>query len=788
MAAAVAAWMGLVLGARMDVAATSVAMFAAVGLGLLGVRAPDRLGTLLLLASMALAGAARAGGAHARLVTDREGLAADGAFHRIRARLIEPPRRESGEPNGLAAIESASPPLARGAIVRLRLPEGCGAEWGDRLEALARLEAPLTVRNPGGFDALAAADAAGVAGGGRAFTAVVEPAHGLAGWVRAGPMRWRRAIELGFARGLSADARELVTPLVIGDRSAMTPELDARFRASGLVHLLALSGLHVAWLATLARALAGLIGAGVRGRALVGGACAVFYASLSGPLPSLMRAVATELVAAVARLTQRALDPMQALAVSALGLLVAWPSWAHDLGFQLSCAATLGLLSVGPWLEERAGRARRVLAPFTPTLSAQLTAAPLLLARFHALPWTGLFANLLAVPVSGLLLAAAWLAAAGECVLPGSGAPWLHACEALGLVLRAIVKLATAAPLALLPTGSEPAIAPLAGLGAAALAIALPAPRAIDARLRRITRARFVLALAGAMASVLAWTLALTARELRPPRDAWWLVAVDVGQGDALALAFADGWWLVDAGPRSPRWDAGEGAVLPFLRWAGVRRLRTLALTHDDGDHTGGAGAVRRSLPVERVLASNPLPGVAGPAARFGARTVARGDTLRRSPLVVARWPPRPDAADSAIAARGDNAAGLVLEVGEGEARVLLTADADSVVEAALAFGTPLALLKVGHHGSGSSSGASFLARARPRRATISVGRRNAYGHPHPGALARLTLSGAALDRTDREGCLWYEVSDAGVRKLDWRAGRRAVARFESRAAPRAQP
>jgi competence protein ComEC len=249
-----------------------------------------------------------------------------------------------------------------------------------------------------------------------------------------------------------------------------------------------------------------------------------------------------------------------------------------------------------------------------------------------------------------------------------------------------------------------------------------------------------------------------------------------VGQGDATALACGGRWWLVDAGPRSPHQDAGQGVVLPFLRWAAVRRLSALALTHDDGDHTGGARAVLRGIGVARVWASPPFSGIPGPGARFGAASVARGDTLVRFPRIVALWPPR--ASEPAAAAiHADNAAGLVFEVGEGAGRVLLAADVDSTVEDSLAVAPGIALLKVAHHGSGSSSGARFLERVRPRLAALSCGARNPFGHPEAGALARLSASGATLLRTDREGALWFELSSEGVRRVDWQAGEPLVAR-----------
>jgi competence protein ComEC len=411
------------------------------------------------------------------------------------------------------------------------------------------------------------------------------------------------------------------------------------------------------------------------------------------------------------------------------------------------------------------------VSPLIPTVAAQVMALPLLLDRFHALPWAGLATNLLAVPVCGALLSAAWIAIALEWVLPGAGAPFLSACEPLAAALRWIANTGARLPGALLATGAEPGIILLSAAGAAALALSLPGPRALTAREHGASRARLAALWLGAFAGLLALALAVSAPSLRPPPGRWWLVALDVGQGDAIALGFADGWWLVDAGPRTPRFDAGESTVLPFLRWAGVRRLERLVVTHDDGDHSGGASAVLRATQVRAIVVPVPVPDVPGPGVRFapgGAPLshVSCGDILRRAPTVEVCWPP------ARTPLPGDNAASLVLKVGAGEGRALLAADVDSVREHLIEAVGPFAALKVAHHGSGSSSGAGFLARTRPALAVVTCGRRNAFGHPDAGALARIAASGARIARTDREGAVWLEFSDDGAVRLDWRRSR----------------
>ncbi len=278
--------------------------------------------------------------------------------------------------------------------------------------------------------------------------------------------------------------------------------------------------------------------------------------------------------------------------------------------------------------------------------------------------------------------------------------------------------------------------------------------------------------LAGGIALALTLALLASVRPLRPPPGRYWMVALDVGQGDAIALGFADGWWMVDTGPRTPRYDAGERVLLPFLRWAGVRRLRAAALTHDDRDHTGGAPALVRGIPIGRWWAPPDIPGVRSPGRRVGAGIAARGDTLHRGPLVIVRWPPRPGEDPSfdptASLTTPDNDAGLVLEVGEGAGRVLLLADVDSTVEAQLVIDPRLAVLKVAHHGSGSSTGTALLARAQPRLAVLSVGRRNSFGHPAPAVLARLRAAGVPIARTDESGAVWIELGEDGPRRVAW--------------------
>jgi len=794
---AAALWLGALAGRAVGVSVALTAAGALLLAAFLTRRSSRQWAWALLVAGSLAAGAAR-GAAHRESLDRTRALVQGGRLYRLRIEVDGPPALATDHVSILARIRASSPRLPAGTLLRVRLPADARPEWADRLECLAWLDLPSAPRNPGGFDPRASANAAGWAASARAATSRELPPSFASRLLRATLVRWRRGIERRLRAGLSPTAYSLVLPLVTGDRSDLSPELDADLRAAGLIHLLALSGLHVSALAAVARMLVASAGGGVGARGAAGALAALLYTGLAGPIPSLMRAAVSEVWLGWARMTRRSADPLQGLGVSALILLAVAPGWAGDLGFQLSFAASLGLAALSPPLIELAGRpgiagARRAAAPIAATLAAQITSAPILIAWTHGLSWPGVLANLVAVPLSGLLLAAAWLAALFEAAFPGAGQVAFSACELLSRALIVVTERAAGFRGALIATGHEPAVAWLAAAGAVLLVLGACSARDLESSRRERTLPRFAALALGAWCSTMSAALALSARAPHPAPGCAWLVVLDVGQGDALALAFADGWWLVDTGSRSPHFDAGESVIRPFLRWAAVRRLEALALTHDDGDHTGGAAALLRALPVVRLIGPPPLPGRPGPLARFewalareapaasGSRRLAdrpprfvfasAGETLRESPRVRVEWPPdsASDSISVACAMRSDNAAGLVLAIEAGEARALLLADVDSLVENALADTSRVGLLKVGHHGSPSSTGVAFLKRIRPQTAVISCGAHNPYGHPSPAVLERLEASCAELRRTDLSGAAWFELSDRGVRELDWR-------------------
>jgi competence protein ComEC len=775
-APALALWAGTLAGlSRADLwgSAAALAAAAAAAVAITVARGRGRWFLAALLALCAAAGAMR-GAQHARALAVQRSLIESGpGLHRLEA-VVRGPGARGGE-RVEVEVRAARPPLARGTRLTLEMPDGRRAGWGDRIAGLAAVEVAPGRRNPGGFDARAADFARGVAGRGRIHSIAAHDSSGPAGWSRATVVRWRREIERTLEARLDSVALAYAIPLMVGDRSGLEPVQRARIRDAGLAHLLALSGLHVTWLALLARGAVAVAGGGPVPRALAGALSALVYLGLAGWLPSLARAAATEGFGAAARATQRALDPLQALSLAVMVLLALAPGWALDLGFQLSCAATFGLvLALERGGGARPGWRRRLLDPLRATAAAQLAAAPLLAAAFHGLSWSVWLANLPAVPLAGLLLGLLWVAVLLDALLPGAAAPLFAASSLCARGLDAIAAAGAGLPFAFVPCGPLEAFLPLAAAGAALLAAARLVPAESHARAAGPAARR-----AGALGAALIATatlLSFVPAPRVPPAGRVWIVALDVGQGDAIALGFPHGWWLVDAGPRGPWHDAGESVAVPFFRWAGVRALDALLVTHMDADHAGGAAAVWRALRPVRVMSPDSAAAALRPRGRAPLERVAAGETLLARPRVTVLWPPHE--ADG----RSRNERSLVLLIDLAGRRVLLTADADSTVEARLAVAPGVELLKTGHHGARSSSGVLFLSRAAPREAVVSAGRRNPFGHPHEETLARLVAAGARVRRTDLEGAVWYELSASGLEDVDWR--RRAPRSLAGEAMP----
>ncbi|MGH9519633.1 MAG: ComEC/Rec2 family competence protein, partial [Terriglobales bacterium] len=588
----------------------------------------------------------------------------------------------------------------------------------------------------------------------------------------------------------------LLRGMLLGDVARLDATTRENFQIDGVYHLLVVAGLHIGVLAWFLVWLGRRIGLPpFLGGALTLALLAAYAWVIAGRTPT-QRAVLMLALYFVARWWYRERQPLNAVGAAALVLLAWHPLDLFRPGWQMSLAAATLLAGVAFPLLDRTtrptARAFRDIAnvdydaAFSPrwnqfrldlraqhqrleaiwpplarlpqamahaalrlgevlaiSLVLQLGFAAFAAVDFHRASLWSTLANALLVPLAGALLPLAWLVVVAL--------PWASG-AVIGL---AHVMLLLADALARLPWAGVAVPSPPGWL---LVIFALSVASWLwTARRRR----RWMEVSWGAMAlvtAVLFWAPF-------PPRLPPGLTAtvLDVGQGDSILVTFPQGrTLLVDGGPRSPHWDTGAMVVAPFLWSLGLHHVDAVLLTHGHNDHLGGLTTVLRDFQPSEVWLTRTLPDEPAMLAflravrREGARVrrLDAGDIFRVGTANLAVLQPPPQYQGGEIASNDDS---MVVRLSLGGNSMLLEGDAQAAGEEwMLQHGLVVAssLLKVGHHGSNTSSTAAFLVAVHPRVAVISVGRGNGYGLPNAMALARLRAAGARIFRTDRDGAV----------------------------------
>ena len=556
-------------------------------------------------------------------------------------------------------------------------------------------------------------------------------------------VRWAQA----FRALVGGSLRELFAPreaglllgLSLGDDTMLDPAVERDFRASGLSHLLVVSGGNVAMVVAPVLALATLLRLSRWPRFALGVATVVFFVVLTGAEPSVLRAGVMAGLTLFGVFLGRPRSAGTILSAAVLGLLVLDPALVWSVGFQLSVAATAGMVALATPLADRMPWIPRPVALATgATLAAQVAVTPVLLFQFHEVPVSTVVANVLAFPAVAPALLLGLAAAFAGLVWAPAGR--LLAAIALAPLryLEAVADHAARAPVPWITGGG---VATLVGGLAAAAGLAWWVRSG-----RRPSRA-IVVAVAG-LAPLVIWSTALTSG----PPSGLTVRFLDVGQGDAaLVTSPAGATILVDGGP-------DDAQVATELAALGVKRLDVVVASHPHADHVVGLPAVLARFPVAVLLE----PGCPSdsPDARALAEAIAAehvpvrhpraGETLEVGDVHLEILSPdrcwtetESDANNDAIVLRaslGEDSVLFATEPEEPAQQVLLDAGADLTAD----------VLKVPHHGAATSL-ESFFEAANAQVAVVSVGE-NTYGHPVPEVLAWIRATGAEVLRTDLEG------------------------------------
>lgn len=587
----------------------------------------------------------------------------------------------------------------------------------------------------------------------------------------------RRVIQTHVSSG---GGRIVLQALLLGDRSGLSPEENEQLARSGLMHLLAVSGLHVLLvgmvLYRLLRPMLLRIGLTWKSaewtRSIVTLAVLSFYMVLTGSTPSVVRAVVMEALFIGSTITQRPVQSLNTLGAAGLIILLIQPNQLFAAGFQLSFSAVGAIILYGTLLRraESATRAMpRALGYVTNSvmvsLAATLGTLPVLLYHFGRESIAGLVLNIPAIPATFGVLASGLLLIITYPVSHFAAGAFGASADILANSVLYMARIGDQwSPVALIEQQVRDGWW-IAAIVAGTLLIGF-------LHHKRLRWRTMILLLC--FVSIAVWT--------RPSdRGLMDIVFFDVGQGDAALVRTPSGHTiLIDAGPRNHLVDMGERVLKPNLDYFGVKRLDAVVITHPHSDHLGGLPHLLRTMPIA-VLYDNGAEYDSNlysevrhlmDSLSIDHRVLSAGDVVELDETVHMKvLAPVQDLATSV------NDASVVLRITQGDVSLLMLGDAEAQSEALLSryYRTllPSTLIKAGHHGSSTSSTTGFVFDSRlsdkDGLVVVSVAERNRYRHPSKEVLNRWEGTGRSVHLTSESGALWFRSDGKALRRVNWK-------------------
>ena len=629
--------------------------------------------------------------------------------------------------------------------------------YGDEFTLTAELIRPDTRRNPGGFDFRAYLAAKNIHVYGK-HCSDIQKTGGNRGSLLKRYIVYpvRRHMIRALKHHMERPAVPMALAFLTGKRDMVSSASLDRFSHAGIMHVLAVSGLHVGFVLLFLEIVLGLMRLPRRLRLCMEIAGLVLFMAVTEIRPSIVRATVMAVLFLAGRLCARKPDLLNILGAAGLCLMILQPLWLFDTGFLLSFSAVFSIVVFYPRMKQilikrnlyRTSAVWRyaadgIIVTFCVTLGTMPVTCPV----FNRIALLSPLVNLIAIPAAGLIVNLGLLTIIFSCISPFIASVY-GTCASVAIYgLQKLAAAVSSLSFSSIPVPSFTVLFWIVYMGLLAY---------LFVNRKETKKAVFMAVLIFANCGIWQQALSTSFSKL-------YLIQFDVGQGDAALLLFPRGrTMLIDGGNRTDYTDYGKRVIAPFLRKNGIYTIDTVIATHPHNDHIGGLVYILEHFRVRYVIHNGVRSG--SPLCKKFFTTLEQRHIPNHAVTAPDSLTCFPGAKiyflspDSLARCRNNcNNTSVVTSVWFGSTHFLFMGDAEYPVENRLVrkgLALPCHILKTGHHGSKNGCTKSFLTRTDPGVALISVGRSNRYNHPSPQCLNRLRSCGISVLRTDSTGAV----------------------------------
>lgn len=568
------------------------------------------------------------------------------------------------------------------------------------------------------------------------------------------------------------ETSDLLRGLILADRSGIDFETRNAFVNSGVVHILAVSGLNVGYVMLIFVLVFGRFSIYIRSILTIIGL--VIFMFLTGATPPVVRATFMGIIFILTFLSNRSSNIYNSLALSGLLILIFFPDQIYDPGFQLSFSAVLSTAILYPYLEKgittfkiKLNWIKKLLLFTAVSLSAQIGTIPFTLVYFSKLSIISIAANLFVIPISGLITAIAFITIFLGAISHNLAIYFASANNLLSFLMMDFIKYSGNLSFSFMWIRNY---------------------SIYDSVLYYLVLTFFIYSISKISKSYLKYVLAvfsfLMLMSFSSFDDSELLelnklniLMIDVGQGDSFLVKFPNGKTaLIDAGEATQFLDNGERVIIPLLDNLGIDKIDYGFISHLDSDHYGGFISLIYNDRIKEVY--RPLPDSSLKSIRFEKflkQKKIKTNIYESNSLKVgnAKVYFLNNPKDHQYNKLSSNDKSGVVKIVYGNTSFLFVGDLEFEGEYLLAknFGDILDsdVLKVGHHGSPTGTSQAFLNLVSPKISLVSAGIQNKFKHPSETVISSLKNIGANIYRTDFEGAVLLQSNGNEIKKINWK-------------------